>query len=65
MRIRDAYANIDRQVKFTRLVQAWKASKRHKLWVSMALFSERLQSMGAYLDFEGNWRLFDGEKEKI
>lgn len=56
---------LTREVRFERLVDAWRASKRHKLWISTALFGERLQSMGAYLDFEGNWRLFDGKKEKI
>lgn len=64
MRISQQEYDATRQVKFTRLVEAWKASKRHKLWVSMALFSERLQSMGGYLNYAGEWRLFDGEKER-
>lgn len=56
---------LSREVRFERLVDAWRASKRHKCWISMALFGERLQSMGAYLNHEGDWRLFDGEKGKI
>jgi len=43
---------------FGRLVAAWGAANRHNLHITAALFSERLQRMGGYLNEYGVWQLY-------
>lgn len=51
--------NEEERAELTRLVDAWYVAKRRKMWITLALFGERLMARGAYLDYEGNWRLLD------
>lgn len=57
MTLSDVHEAIERQRRFERTAQAYRAAQRHRLHQSATVFWLRLVDMGADVDANGDWWL--------
>lgn len=64
MALYQSFEKTSRLERFSRLVEAHEAACKHHMYISAALFSEDLQNLGAYLNYQGKWTLPELEKRQ-